>query len=71
MNPEPFICAEEAADFLGISRRFLLSLARKGLAGSYAIGVGELRKRWVFRRSELASAIDPKTRYDQAQGSPR
>jgi len=61
-KPEPFVSAEEAAHFLGVKRRFLLSLARRGIAGSYALGTGEIRKIWVFRLSELAAAIDPKTR---------
>ena len=61
-KPEPFVCAEEAAHFLGVKRRFLLSLARRGIAGSYALGTGEIRKIWVFRLSELAAAVDPKTR---------
>ena len=61
-KPEPVVSAEEAAHFLGVKRRFLLSLARRGIAGSYALGTGEIRKIWVFRLSELAAAIDPKTR---------
>ena len=60
MTPEPFVSSEEAAKFLGIKRRFLLSLARKGIKGSYPLGTGEIRKRYVFRLGELASAIDPK-----------
>jgi hypothetical protein len=57
MTPEPFVSAEVAAKFIGVSRRFLLSLARKGIAGAYAIGVGDFRKRWIFRLSELEGAI--------------
>ncbi len=80
-TPEPFVSSAEAAKFLGISRRFLLSLARRGIGGSYAIG-GDQRHTWVFRLSELGIAIDHKhTRpfsappdeqgYDPIQGSPR
>jgi hypothetical protein len=57
MAPEPFVSAQEAAKFIGISRRFLIELARRGVSGSYPIGTGELRKTWVFRLSELAAAI--------------
>jgi hypothetical protein len=57
MTAEPFVSADAAAEFLSISRRFLLELARRGLAGSYAIGMGEQRKRWIFRLSELAEAV--------------
>lgn len=55
--PEPFVSAGQAADFLSISRPLLLSLARRGIAGSYGLGTGECRKRWIFRLSELANAI--------------
>jgi hypothetical protein len=39
-----------------------MKLARRGIAGAYPIGTGELRKTWVFRLSELASAIDRRDR---------
>ena len=78
MTPEPFVSAEQAAQFLSIKRRYLLALARRGIAGAYALGTGTVRKIWVFRLSELAAAIagkngDPKTREvcDPASGSPR
>lgn len=56
---EPFVSAEVAAKFLGIKRRLLLSMARRGLAGAYSIGTGDFRKHWIFRLSELSSAIAP------------
>jgi len=40
---ERFVSADDAAQFLSISRRDLLSLARKGLAGGYPLGTGEER----------------------------
>ena len=67
---EPFVSAEEAASFLGISRRLLLAMARRGVKGSYPIGCGDFRHRWVFKKSELAEAIDPKRRYDPLRQSP-
>jgi len=57
MNPERFVSADEAAQFLGIKRRHLLVLARKGIPGAYPLGTGMQRKLWVFRLSELAGAI--------------
>lgn len=54
---EPFVPAEEAARFLAISRRHLLQLARKGIGGAYALGTGTKRRIWVFRLSELATAV--------------
>jgi len=57
MVPEPFASADEAARFLSVKRRYLLTLARTGLAGAYALGTGTQRKTWVFRLSELAHSI--------------
>ena len=57
MAPEPFVSAETAAKFLSISRRHLLSLARKGISGAYALGMGAKRTVWVFRLSELSGAV--------------
>jgi len=70
MNQEPFVSADEAAKFLGIKRRFLLTLARQGIVGAYSLGTGDFRKIWVFRLSELAEAIASK-RYYLIHGSPR
>jgi hypothetical protein len=61
MTPEPFVSADTASKFLSIKRRYLLALARKGIAGAYALGTGTVRKVWVFRLSELAAAIAGKT----------
>jgi hypothetical protein len=58
--PEPFVSAEEAAHFLSVKKRQLLAMARRGLAGSYAVGTGTLRKVWIFRLSELAAALEQK-----------
>jgi hypothetical protein len=70
MNPEPYVSAAEAAKFLSVERRFLLSLARTGIAGAYPLGTGQIRKRWVFKLSELSSAIrrpvQSEPRYDRS-----
>jgi len=55
--PEPFVSADEAAEFLCVKRRFLLELARRGITGAYALGTGSKRKIWVFRLSELAASV--------------
>jgi hypothetical protein len=54
---EPFVSADQAAQFLCVKRRFLLELARRGIAGAYALGTGNKRKIWVFRLSELAASV--------------
>ena len=56
-TPEKFVSAEQAADFISVSRRYLLELARRGIAGAYPLGTGTQRRIWVFRLSELAAAI--------------
>jgi len=61
LRPEPFVSADEAAEFLSIDRRFLLALARRGIAGAYPLGTGECRRTWVFRLTELAAAIASKS----------
>jgi hypothetical protein len=58
VTPESFVSADQAAQFLCVKRRFLLELARRGIAGAYALGTGTKRKVWVFRLSELAAAIE-------------
>lgn len=55
--PEPFVSADEAAQFLCVKRRYLLELARRGIAGAYALGTGGKRKIWVFRLSVLAASV--------------
>jgi hypothetical protein len=59
---EPFVSAEVAAQFLSVTRRYVLALARKGIAGAYAIGTGSMRRVWVFRLSELAEAVEQQNR---------
>ncbi len=57
VTPEPFVSSDEAAQFLCVKRRYLLELARRGIAGAYPLGTGGKRKIWVFRLSELAASI--------------
>jgi hypothetical protein len=57
VTPEPFVSADEAAQFLCVKRRYLLELARRGIAGAYPLGTGGKRKIWVFRLSELAYSV--------------
>jgi len=55
--PERFVSADEAARFLSVTRRYVLELARRGIAGAYPIGTGKERRVWVFRLSELGNAV--------------
>jgi hypothetical protein len=80
-SPEAFVSADEAARFLSVTRRYVLELARRGIAGAYPIGTGRQRKVWIFRLSELATAVIQKDSStpihkfrrmcDPASGSPR
>ena len=58
---EQFVSTAAAAEYLGINRRFLLALARRGIAGAYPIGTGEIRHTWVFKLSELGGRNRPQT----------
>jgi excisionase family DNA binding protein len=52
---EPFVDAERGAEFLGVTRRRVLQMARAGEIPAYPIGRGK-RKTWRFRLAELAKA---------------
>ena len=79
VTPEPFVSADEAAQFLCVKRRYLLELSRRGIAGACALGTGGKRKTWVFRLSELAASVvrnvtsipKPSKRCTIGSGSPR
>jgi hypothetical protein len=53
---EPFVDANRAAEFLVITRRRVLEMARVGQIPAHGIGEGK-RKIWRFRLSELAEAF--------------
>jgi hypothetical protein len=77
VTPEPFVSADEAAQFLSIKRRYLLALARKGISGAYPLDPEAKRKTWIFRLSELTAAVAKRVipkfeeMCDPASGSPR
>jgi len=57
---EQFVDGQRAAEFLGLPRKTLLNLARRGTVPAHPIGDG-MRHIWRFRLSELASWIESKT----------
>jgi excisionase family DNA binding protein len=59
LSSEPFVDANTAAEFLVITRRRVLEMARAGEIPAHPIGGGK-RKIWRFRLSELAEAIATK-----------
>jgi Helix-turn-helix domain len=56
LEPEPFVDAVEAAEFLRLRSRRVLELARQGAIPAYPLGQGK-RKVWRFRLSEIADAV--------------
>lgn len=57
---EQFVDGQRAADFLGVPRKTLLNLARRGSVPAHPIGDG-MRHTWRFRLSELSFWIQSKT----------
>ena len=55
-EPEPFVDATKAAEFLGVSRDTVNYLAREGRIPAHPLPTGATGKRryWRFRLSELA-----------------
>ena len=54
--PEPFVDATRAAEWLGITSRRVLEMAREGQIPAYPLGAGS-RKTWRFRLQEISTAI--------------
>jgi len=48
--------ASKAAEFLCVTRRRVLEMARTGYIPAHSIGIGK-RKTWRFRLAEVAEAI--------------
>jgi len=56
MTPEPFVSAEVVAEFLSITRRQVLELARKGELPAHPLCSGR-RRTWRFRLSEVSEDL--------------
>ncbi len=52
-RPEPFVDADTAATFLGITRRTLLLKARLGKIPGHPLDPSAKKKEWRFKLSEL------------------
>jgi hypothetical protein len=58
IQPEPYVDAQRAAEFLSIEPRQLLRLARAGQIPGYPISLGTGKRNvWRFRLSELATTM--------------
>ncbi len=74
MAPEPFVSAQEAAEFVGISRRFLIELARRGIQVPIRSGLATCGKHGysVFPNSPRALAsLQLGTNADRRKASER
>ena len=64
---DAYLNAQQAAEFLGISPKKLMQLARAHRVPAYGLGDG-LRKMWRFRRSELDSWMQSEVHSGSDQG---
>jgi hypothetical protein len=58
---EPFVDADRASEFLSLTRRRILELARSGKLPGHPLGDGA-RRVWRFRLSEIADAVAATTK---------
>ena len=65
-EPERFVTADDVAEHLKITRRQVLEMTRKGIIPASPLGVGEYRRVWRFKISEVESAIATGTRRSSA-----
>ena len=56
-EPEHFVTADDMAEHLNIARRQVLEMTRRGLIPAHALGVGEHRRVWRYKISEVEAAI--------------
>ena len=57
MTPEPYVTADDIAEHLKLTRRQVLEMTRRGLIPAHPLGVGEHRRVWRYKLSEVEAAI--------------
>jgi len=57
MTPEPYVTADDVAEHLKITRRQVLEMTRRGIIPASPLGVGEHRRVWRYKLSEVEAAI--------------
>jgi excisionase family DNA binding protein len=62
-EPERFVDSSVAAKFLSVSKKWILLLAQQGEIPAYPLGLGQQRRIWRFRLSELAEAMEERMTY--------
>ncbi len=63
---ESFVDAIRAAEFLSVTPRYILGLARKGHIPAHPLGSGQ-RRIWRFRLSELSRAFAQPSEHNHSQ----
>jgi excisionase family DNA binding protein len=71
LTPEPYVTADDVAEHLKITRRQVLEMTRKGVIPAYPLGVGQYRRVWRFKISEVDAAIASGTRKPSATNEDR
>lgn len=66
MTAEPFVTADEIAAHLKVTHRQALEMTRKGIIPAYPLGVGQHRRVWRYKISEVENAIAAGTRKPSA-----
>ncbi len=61
-EPERFVTADDVAEHLKITRRQVLEMTRRGIIPAFPLGVGQYRKVWRFKISDVEAAIVSGTR---------
>jgi hypothetical protein len=56
-QPERFVDADAVAEHLSVARRQILEMTRRGIIPGHPLGVGNSRKVWRYKISEVESAI--------------
>lgn len=69
IEPERFVTADDIATHLKIARRQVLEMTRRGLLPAHALGVGEHRRVWRYKISEVEAAIASNARKTSASPS--
>ena len=71
MTPETYVTADDVAEHLKITRRQVLEMTRKGVIPAYPLGVGQYRRVWRFKISDVETAIASGTRKPAASHEDR
>ena len=56
-TPERFVDVAAAAEFMSVSPRYVMDLARRGAIPGHPLAIGSKRKIWRFRLSEIAECL--------------